>query len=274
MSTTRLIQEIISLPAIPRIAQKILALGKDDTADMASMAKLIEQDPGLTAKILGIANSALYVSEERVFTLNTAIVKLGFKRVTNLALGIILAKQFSAKTCPPFRLDQFWYDAMVVSLLATKLARTCQVQCADDVAHLCGLLHHIGMLALVHVAPQQMATVFKTYAQENETRPLVIIERNEMGLDHCDAGGALCEHWELPVETGITARHHLNAHYSHARSDLVSLIRFCVHWKNNDFEPLPASQYPVLHLDPQTLAKLARSIKDELEGITNFAKSF
>jgi HD-like signal output (HDOD) protein len=52
------IQKIKELPPLPVIAQQLLATINDDDTSIDDIAKVIQSDPILTSRILGLANSA------------------------------------------------------------------------------------------------------------------------------------------------------------------------------------------------------------------------
>ena len=49
---------VARLPAMPQILLKLIELCDADEAGMAELAKLISNDAGMAAKVLGVANSA------------------------------------------------------------------------------------------------------------------------------------------------------------------------------------------------------------------------
>lgn len=53
------LDRIDTLPALPVIAQKLLTLALDTDEGETQLLKLIAQDPQISAKIIGLSNSAL-----------------------------------------------------------------------------------------------------------------------------------------------------------------------------------------------------------------------
>ncbi len=54
------IQKIKDLPPLPVVAQQLLAAINDDDSSIDDIAKVIQADPILTSRILGLANSAFF----------------------------------------------------------------------------------------------------------------------------------------------------------------------------------------------------------------------
>ena len=48
------------LPSVPAVAMEVLRLAREDDADTGELARVVSLDPALAAKILKIANSALF----------------------------------------------------------------------------------------------------------------------------------------------------------------------------------------------------------------------
>jgi HD-like signal output (HDOD) protein len=58
------IQDLDNLPAMPLVAQKILRLPLDTHEGETQLLKLIEQDPQISARFIGLANSPLFGSSK------------------------------------------------------------------------------------------------------------------------------------------------------------------------------------------------------------------
>jgi HD-like signal output (HDOD) protein len=71
------IQSLDSLPAMPVIAQKILTLSLDTDAGELQLLKLIEKDPQISARIIGLANTPLFGASKRVASIQDASMLLG-----------------------------------------------------------------------------------------------------------------------------------------------------------------------------------------------------
>ena len=82
------VKRLDSLPAMPVIAQKLLALKLDTDQDEQQMLLLIAQDPLISAKIIGLANSPLVGASRKISTVKDASMLLGLKRVQSVATGL------------------------------------------------------------------------------------------------------------------------------------------------------------------------------------------
>src|SRR6056297_3465215 len=89
-------QYLKDLPVIPGVATKIISIPEEDkNISFADVAKLIQVDPGLTTKVLKVANSAMYARQREITTLQMAITLLGFKNIKSLIIFTAAAQMFS-----------------------------------------------------------------------------------------------------------------------------------------------------------------------------------
>lgn len=229
---TRLeIQKLNELPAMSLVVRQFLAAVQDPDLEVRQMAQIVEQDPGLLGRLIGVANSAYFGYPEPVVTAEDAIFKvLGLNMARNLALGIVLSGPFDASRCPGFALDRYWAHAMTVALLAQRLAPfvTITPRPSPGDAYLAGLLHSIGLLALVHLFPRAMNEVFR--ARPADADALLALEREIVGADHCDVGGWLARKWRLPRHIVAVVERHMESGHKGEHHVLASLIRHAVRW--------------------------------------------
>ena len=77
------------LPIFGRTAEQIRALTDSDKAAVSQLADAILCDPGMTAKLLRIANSVIFnTSGPQITTVSRAVVMLGFDMVRQVALSV------------------------------------------------------------------------------------------------------------------------------------------------------------------------------------------
>ena len=72
-TAARFAENLASLPPLPDTAQKILTCFGDEFIDAKKVAEVVEGDPGICAKLLGLANSAYFGLAEPVNSIGEAI---------------------------------------------------------------------------------------------------------------------------------------------------------------------------------------------------------
>ncbi len=219
------IQGLIALPPLPRRSHEMLSLLSDPELNILRLVELIEQTPSLAARIMGVAASPFFKSAMPPRHVSDAIIRLlGLNLVRDLSMSLILGQSFRVQQSARFRPMRYWRHAMLTATLARVLASAVALKDAPNPseAYLAGLLHNLGLLALVHVAPDGMDIAFKQ-AEAEPMRSLIDIERALLGLDHAQAGGEIAAAWRLPAPIGAAMRHHLDSAYRGADWPLVAL---------------------------------------------------
>jgi len=183
----------INLPSPPAIAQQIIALAGEPDADVASIAVAISKDPGLTAKILRVANSSMYSRGRKSENLRQALLLLGLSAATTLALSFSLIGTYKADTRAGIDYPRFWRRAILGASAARTFGRRAGSVNLDEV-FLGSLLQDIGVMAIDRVQSDFYATLPApaTHAQ------WVHYERQKLGVDHAHLTGWLLRHWKLP----------------------------------------------------------------------------
>lgn len=205
-------REITDLPAFPVVALKILTLIRQDTASAADIAKLIESDPAVTAKILRMVNSAAFGLRNRVSSVKEGIAFLGLSAIQRLALQVTLFEQIIRPTKTViFDRVFFWQHCLAVAGLSQALAVETGYQRPEE-AYVAGLLHDIGKTILDGYGCISYGDFLKHLMEPDNLQ--IETEKKVIGISHDDIGAYYCASWNLP-ETLIYAVkfHHLR--YSH-----------------------------------------------------------
>lgn len=271
------IQKIDYLPPMPSIAQEILIASNDNTSDMDDIATIIKKDPGLSAKIIGMANSAFFGFGRNVVTLEQAIINvLGLDLVKGFALSLAMSSVFDPEKCANFNLKRYWSSAFLTAELASGFANNIDSKQVLDPnqLYLQGLLHNIGILVLANRFPNIMSELFMSARQDKEKR-LIDYEKETIDFNHHDAGAWLGHKWNLPYEIIDIIEHHHNLDYQARNSNFVILIGYCSRisrqWLlDTHYDPMEELEViEKLNLKTDLLkAYLEKSYK-KLEGIQN-----
>ncbi len=185
------------LPTLPAVAVQLLNIFSDPDVSIREVARLIESDPALAAKILKAANSAQFGCGRGIAEIGRALTLLGKRTVTSLALGFSLS-EISTRNGKQQKLFQdYWLQAvsraMTCELLGKRFARG-----KEGELFVSGLLSSIGSLALLHSEPESYAQV--RAEAESGTRPLLDIQREVYGTDYVELTTQLLGQWKLPPE--------------------------------------------------------------------------
>ena len=164
------LQRLHELPPLAPEAQALLAILADEDSDLEDVARAIERVPALAARIIGLACSAYFGGKQARSVLDAIVRVLGLSLVRSLALGIVVGGHFDAHRCPAFSPEQYWSSALLTATLARSLAEAAVTEepVMPDSAYLCGLVHNLGLLAMVHIAPGETACALERAAENPE----------------------------------------------------------------------------------------------------------
>ena len=222
------------LPALPVIAQEILSMA--NSADIDEFACVIEKDPGLSARLIGLANSAYFGWPGGVHSIYDAIYKvLGLKLVKSLSMGIVLNKLLATKCCRGFRPEQYWFTAFSTAIMAQSFfphLPSSQKKNIDTI-YINGLLHNLGIAVLVHLCPREMEEVFLQAKREDCSVTTCIKET--LGIDQNQAGAWLGRRWGLPVDIVLVMEHHKELDYQQDYWPIVQITGYCARQAGNLF---------------------------------------
>jgi HD-like signal output (HDOD) protein len=243
------VQKLNELPAMSLVVHQFMQAIQDVDVGIDHLAHIIEKDPALLARIIGVANSAYFSPPEPVTSAEDAIFKvLGVNTTKSLALGIILSGPFDASRCPDFPLDDFWLECIFTATLAQSMAGLIRLNEAPSPgeAYLAGLLHKIGLLALVHLYPDTMNTVSGKRKDTCSPAELLRLEQEALQTDHAEVGAWLARKWHLPHLIVQVMENYLEPTYRGTHWPLVQLIGFCSRWAASAVHNGTDDDYPCL----------------------------
>jgi HD-like signal output (HDOD) protein len=189
------------LPPLSATATRLLGLLSEEDLALSKLAEVINQDPGLAARILGLANSAYFGQQNPVLKVEDAIIRvLGLNMVKSLSFSIAVSAPFDVSGCHHFDLRRYWHDALAIAMLGRQIAVKSPIDDSPDPdgIYLAGLLKHIGVLVLVHVFPEAYNKVIQVSQQRGVETDVLALESETIGINHCEAGAWLADRWHLP----------------------------------------------------------------------------
>ncbi len=203
------VKNIDALPAMPVIAQKLLALSMDNEEDEREMLMLIEQDPQISAKIIGLSNSAKLGSARKSTSVKEAVILLGMSRVKSIATGIAIMSLSTKVSTGKLKTQDLWLHSFGIAFAMLSIARAmpAKIRPKNDQVFLAGILHDIGYLALAFLDPERSDDLHVLLLSESES-PVLSIERELLEICHDELGAELARHWNLPDETITVLRYH------------------------------------------------------------------
>jgi HD-like signal output (HDOD) protein len=206
------------IPAFPPIVLRLLDILARENVEIRELVALISSDPAFSAQILRVANSPLFGFRSQIDSLQSALIVLGLRRVRSLSMTVATANHMKG-VLHIEELARCWRHMLACALLTEELARSCSA--FEDRAYTAGLLHDVGRLGLLLAYPKEYADLLRRSGRN--TLELLDIEHQELGMDHCEAGRTLAEHWNLPPDFQVVAARHHDPQAG-AELDLLTLV--------------------------------------------------
>ncbi len=142
----------LPLPTLPDLSLRIRRALDSYSGNSYKMAKILQNDPVVTAKLIKVSNSALYKGQHSIQSCPEAITRIGLEAVANMVTAFTLKSAFEASSPVITRLmaDKWSHS--------TEVAATCAVIAKKahgfdpDKAMLAGLIHDIGVLPILKIS--------------------------------------------------------------------------------------------------------------------------
>jgi len=220
--TQLVLSNVYNLPTMSTVMLEVSKLLDDPGTNTAALSQMVGQDPGLTTKILSIANSPLYGLPRKVATIDFAILIIGYQDIKNIVIALSMIDSFKNKTDKNLDQKEFWRHSILTGNAARKMAEDLGYRIGSE-AFVSGLLHELGT-AVIHKYFHSSFEIILNDMKDNG-KSLLEAEFEELGYTHQDIGRFLAEKWNLPS-------HHCEAiqkHHTPSLSEDGDVVTAVVH---------------------------------------------
>jgi putative nucleotidyltransferase with HDIG domain len=241
-----------TLPSRPGVYMELNQVLSDPTWQPNQVSAVLERDVAMSAKVLQLANSALFGLASTIASVRDAVMYLGVDTIRSLALTAeAFGKLTPRNATAGFSIDEFQNHAMLVARITGSILPAGQTQ---QQAVTAALLHDIGKLVTVADSSDRWAETSRL-AQARQM-PLHEVELEQDGVSHADIGALLLSLWGLPdVIVEAVAHHHSPRSVDGLAFDGVA----AVHIANalaNELAPAAADAPPPAPIDADLVARL------------------
>ena len=193
-----LVSQLRNVPSLPSLYFRINeALASPDTS-IEEIAAIVQQDPGMTAKLLQLVNSAFFGIARRITSPVEAVQFLGVGRLRSLVLSLHVFSCFDESKLNGFSIEKVWSHSISSGMVAQRIARLEKVdRGTTDEIFVAAMLHDIGKVMLASSLPDLYQEAM-AIARDRKILP-VDAEREVFGVSHCEIGAYLLGLWGLPV---------------------------------------------------------------------------
>ena len=201
-----LVDHINSLPQFPESIIGLQKLLENPDATVSEIARVLGQDPALTADLLRTVNSARYMLPGRIDNVVEAIKIVGFRGLkqmlysygTQRVLGDGSDNDVAAVLWEHSQRTAFYSYGIARGVLKRK-------DILDDV-YVGAILHDIGKVVFSNLQPEVVKHI-QRFANSRGI-PASIFEEMANGIDHAEVGARLAERWNFPAPLAAAIRFH------------------------------------------------------------------
>jgi len=193
-----LLAQMRHVPSPPVTYFKIVEELRSPQASLDRIGELIGEDPAIAAKVLQLANSAVFGLELQVNQPLEAIAYIGLETTKALVLLAHTVSSFDKVKMAGFSLEKLWRHSVSVGRMAQKIALMENGGLeAAEMAFAGGLLHDIGKLLFYANLPGLFGKTL-ALAQEEKCTFWDAEEQLFPNAGHAELGGCLLGMWGLP----------------------------------------------------------------------------
>lgn len=164
---------------IPRLAEKILS------------------DPGMSMKLVKIANSPFFnPGGVPVRTVTRAILMVGLQNIKAIALGLALMEDILDKKKKK-KLATLFAQSIARAIMARNLGNAVNCPRSEEI-YIAGLIHDIGEISIEILIDDKILERISQKSRLNG-KPLEVVQREELGFSAKDLTQAINDRWNLSI---------------------------------------------------------------------------
>jgi putative nucleotidyltransferase with HDIG domain len=203
---SKIFQDLKDLPPMPQVVIRIQHLIADLNSDTKQLAKVIESDQAIAAKVLKMANSAFYGMSGKISSIHQASLLLGYRTLGEIAT-MAGAADLLARKMPGYGYDSqdLWKHSLSVAF-SCKLIADLKNKDLIHEAHTAGLIHDVGKIILDRHVLGKKDKIADYMVQEEKT--FLDAERFFFGFDHAEIASEICRSWKIPEGIALAIRYH------------------------------------------------------------------
>lgn len=197
--------KVDAFPSIPGSTVKLLKMLEDSETPVQAIEDVLRLDPGMTANVLKLTNSAYLGLPSKVGSVKRAVMLLGMKKIKQLVMASCVEAVMDGPI-PGYDLPagELWRHSIAVSVAAEGLSRELKLNDAEDI-FTAALVHDVGKLILGQFIQEDLEAV---QAAAGSDISFEIAEKEVLGVDHAEIGARILSHWSLPADLVHAVRWH------------------------------------------------------------------
>jgi len=183
------------LPSFSAVVLDVMREIRSERGSAASVARILQGDPGMSVRLLKLVNSAAFGSSRKTESVQQAVAMLGMAQVESLVLSIGIQTALPTSPAPGFDAKRFWRAAARRASAAQGFAALLHPATRSQ-SFTASLLQDMAVPMLVDSRGREYGRLLEAWHLGGES--LEIAEKQELGCHHGEVASWLCNEWELP----------------------------------------------------------------------------
>jgi len=227
-SFDKVLVKVRRCPTIGSLRSVNEALGKltaKTQTPVNEIANVISRDLSLTARLLRLVNSVFGGLTVEITSIEEAIFFLGLRQIRQMAMTTRIIQEMESFSNDETEVDwkALWRHSIATAILTREvLSMTCGIL-EDDTYYICGLLHDIGKLVMLHVYPEELMASMSFEASSPDE--LAQMEKAAFGWNHAEIGAMYLEENGLSREIVEAVLFHHTPAKAEAHSEYAAGIQ-------------------------------------------------
>ncbi|TCN82563.1 HDOD domain-containing protein [Shewanella fodinae] len=147
--------DTLVLPTLPEVAIRVQEVMSRQDSSLKQIAEVIGQDAAISARLIKVANSAIYSRGVKAENISQAVTRIGLAQIKSIVTSIAMEQLFISTNEMVWEvMDEVWGTSIEVTAAAASMllmykAQHPEIQLNYDTLTLAGLVHNIGALPVL-----------------------------------------------------------------------------------------------------------------------------
>ncbi|QSX32836.1 HDOD domain-containing protein [Shewanella avicenniae] len=216
----KLKSDTLVLPTLPEVAIRVQEVVAKPESSLKQVAEMIGQDAAISARLIKIANSAMYSRGIKAENINNAVSRIGLTQIKSIVTSVAMEQLFISTNEMVWEvMDEVWTTSIEVTAAACAMLLMYKKQHKQsplnyDTLTLAGLVHNIGALPVLTEAESHP----ELFTSVGQLRALV---RKLQG----PIGRAVLNSWDFAPEVTEVVERWADLHYLPENVTYLDFIR-------------------------------------------------
>lgn len=222
--TRKIVASLETIPTTPKVYRELLSELNRDDGSLKRIAQLVTEDPGLTAGLLKVVNSAFFNLPNEITSAQQAVTLLGLEIVKGILFSVEMIRSFTINEEKTFSINDIVEHSLLVANFSKAILEKEGVnKTIIEKTFITAILHDIGELIFAIALPERYRSIIEVSRSFEQT--LARLEMQVLGTTHAEAGAYLLGLWGLPEDiVSAIAHHHTPAKASGTAAAILATL--------------------------------------------------